>query len=789
MSVMNPNDFTMKPKKTTFIGTRIVSSGVSAVVLTIGSLIAREYDVPSIVLLVPVFAIVAFAFSAWNASVAYRKEVYEFRGTQIRSTRGGLFSTEITDLEISNITHIKLHLPWLRWRFFGVGSVRIESAGSSSSEITLRLIEGPEEARDRIRELMRLHGFSLTREELLHEESPAPAGVALDCLSLAFSAIFAGGFFVGEIFLEKGLKSASLGEIPEWALAGGLAVLCAVLIRLVLHWFDLSRRTYRVYTDCVEYEEGFLTRTNSFLPVENIADSSTSRSLVDLILGLYSVSISCQGSGSAIHFRRLKGGEQLSTIIDNLVSAQAAAPPPASAPSPVEEPTSPVEGAERLAPSREENDSVPEESVWTAELSMDLRRTLVPLLLFLPAFPVWALMTVGALIRTQTVRYSVRANSVRWSAKFLSVKQREFSYDKVTGVVVLQNPWDILFSTATVRLWSIGSGHPLDLKHVPTADLDLEALLAQTGIPRSTSCVAVPSNLSLRAWVLGRSPLLFTAGLFAIVLAALSITIHGAFLLGLFPLLFVVSLGLLRDYLWCSRQFLGLHPHHLEAKTGIIMRRHTHIAFEDIKKVTSIQIPGCDTGWVQVFAAGENLGTDATQNGMAVNVSGHMAGAASYGVTLRFLGEIERKRVSLDALITGHDDTTSPSVGSETLRESKPDAANSLIVVFLGSVILFPLLLLLPLTLSWTLLSVRRRRYRIERDRVVAESGVFFRKHQSVLWSRIDSLKSNKGVLNTLLGNGSVTLLTAGSSHPDLVLSALPDCDEFYRELLQEYGG
>jgi uncharacterized membrane protein YdbT with pleckstrin-like domain len=145
--------------------------------------------------------------------------------------------------------------------------------------------------------------------------------------------------------------------------------------------------------------------------------------------------------------------------------------------------------------------------------------------------------------------------------------------------------------------------------------------------------------------------------------------------------------------------------------------------------------------------------------------------------------------VSLDATITRKSSEAEPSVGSETLRESRPDAANNLIVVFLGSVILFPLVLLLPLTLGWTLLSVRRRRYRIERGRVVAESGVFFRKHQSVLWSRIDSLKSNKGFLNTLLGNGSVSLLTAGSSRPDLVLSALPDCDEFYRELLHEYGG
>ena len=112
---------------------------------------------------------------------------------------------------------------------------------------------------------------------------------------------------------------SEVGDIPWWGL--GLAVLFALsgIVQLVLHWFDLSRRTYRVFDDCVEYEEGFLTRTNSFLPGENIADSSTNRNFIDLLLGLYSVSVSCQGSGSEIRFRRLRRGGQLSTTIDRLV--------------------------------------------------------------------------------------------------------------------------------------------------------------------------------------------------------------------------------------------------------------------------------------------------------------------------------------------------------------------------------------------------------------------------------------------------------------------------------------
>jgi uncharacterized membrane protein YdbT with pleckstrin-like domain len=782
----------LRPRKSTFIGTRVVGYGFLLGVLGLVSLVAsRLGDLPEL-LLGALLSALFFALACVSAVVAYRKERYEFSATKIRCERGGLFSSQITDLEVRNITHVKLHLPWLRWRFFGVGNVLIESAGSASSEIILRLIQDPEAVRDQVRELMKTNGFSLQRNELLHEESPATTGVALDCLAMGLSAVFGVLLIVGEI-LPRRLWEEIAGYIPWWGLPLPVLLVVSGLVWLVLHWFDLSRRTYRVFEDCVEYEEGFLTRTNCFLPGENIADSSTNRNFIDRLLGLYSVSISCQGSGSEIRFRRLKRGEELSKTIDRLVEQLAGAREILA--DPAQRSPGRADGPSQLSSSRDPNDS-PDVSpatrlkdAWTAELQMDPRRALVPLLFLFPAFPVWVLASITTFIRTQTTRFSVRANSVRWTFKFLAVRQREFSYDKITGVVVIRNPWDRLFDTATIRLWSIGSGQPMDLRHIRCSELDIEALLKQAGIPRSVCRHAAPTQFGVRAWVLGHLPLLATAAAIGVALGVLIFTTHIAFFLGLIPVAGILFLVFLVDALWCRSQSLRFFDEHLEAETGILVQHHTYIAFADVKKVVLTRFPSCDIGRVEFCAAGENLGGGAASGGAGGQGSGKGLSARPYGVILRFLGDLNRWHTELDGMLERPQEAGAPAVGSLVLRASQPALANSLVPLLLGSIILVPLIALLPLTLPWTIVSVRRRHYRIEAGRVVCESGVIYRRHESVLWSRIDALLSNKGLLNTMLGNGSITLLTAGSSKPDLVLSALPDCDDFYAQLLDQYGG
>ncbi len=136
-------------------------------------------------------------FRIFNDLAAYRKELYLIQGNRLVCHLGGLFSDNATEFEIRNITHVKLKLPWLRYKMFMVGDVIVETAGSSKPMI-MRAIHDPEKIYSGMRERMQANGYDLTQQQLLHEESPAILGIITECFGLLigvtlFLFVFLGG--------------------------------------------------------------------------------------------------------------------------------------------------------------------------------------------------------------------------------------------------------------------------------------------------------------------------------------------------------------------------------------------------------------------------------------------------------------------------------------------------------------------------------------------------------------------------------------------------------------------
>ncbi len=505
--------------------------------------------------------------------------------------------------------------------------------------------------------------------------------------------------------------------------------------------------------------------------MENISDSSTNRGLVGQILGLSSVSISCQGSGSEIRFRNLRGAESISETVDAIVGrARERA-----------EATEEMVHHEDLRvtsgpPVRSQPPRVRPEDAWTAEFQMNLGRALMPLVLVAPAVPLWIVWCISVGLVALNTRFFIRENSVRSTYDFISLQQREFNYDKITGVVFVRNFWDSMFDTMTVRIWSIGSAEPLNIQHVLCADFDQAAFLHQVGIAPSECQKEVSPCLGLQSWLLARLPFVVTSGCIAAVVLLLSLWLP-YMLLGLLPLFGLAAWRVGGDWVWCKYQRLRFYEHHVEAETGFITRKHFHIAFSDIKKVVTTQYPRSSIGNFQLFAAGERtVGKDQKQSS-----------TSPYGFTVRFIDEVQALGEQVDAWLER--EAAASQQQRALIRESRPDLANSLVMLVVGSVIALPMVLFLPVSIPWMVYVVRARTYRLESGRVVLRSGLLFRQTQSVLWSRIDSLEKKQGFLNTMFGNGSVTLLTAGSSQPDLVLSAMSDFEDFHSEILEQYGG
>ena len=107
--------------------------------------------------------------------------------------------------------------------------------------------------------------------------------------------------------------------------------------------------------------------------------------------------------------------------------------------------------------------------------------------------------------------------------------------------------------------------------------------------------------------------------------------------------------------------------------------------------------------------------------------------------------------------------------------------------VSLVSLLVFPLLPLLPFSLVWFAIAVKRWRYQIDLARVVIRRGVFYRTEETTLLDRVDSLKQNQGPIHKLCGNGHVAIMTAGSSKPDLNIADCPDFRKVY-ELIRDYS-
>ncbi len=786
----------LTPVRMPFLWPRIGGAAVVTVVLT-GVILLMAIAFPIALLLVPVLWVGLLGLSVWGANVAYGKERYEMHADHLVRHYGGLLSDGRNELDVRNITHVRLRLPWLRHKFFDIGDVRVESAGSAQSEITFESVKEPEKLYADIQQIMRDNGYSLKRGEVLHEESPNTVGGLSEVVQTTGGGLFAMiwlGFVglgaVGGIIEELGEAFGAI--IGLLGLLGGLGVVVALVAGTAVRYLDVVRRTYSVYDDVVEYTEGFLTRDNAFIPYENIADASTNRSFIDQILGLYDVGVSCQGSGSEVKFRRLSNGPALQGAINDLVARARNVEKPAERKrkKPVVAGRSAGEGAQGATEAGESGASpahdrpsrpvVAPEEAWTADLKMNMGRAMAPTLLLLPLLPLLPIALIGVAIQASFTRFSIGKDGASSEFNFMSTRQVQFAYDKVTGVQVTRTPFDSFFDTLTVQIWSIGSPQPLTLSNVNEAEVDLPALLKQCGIP-SDDPVQGQLNQSFtpKIWLIQNLQLFFFMLLACVVLLPVGIFFWPV--LVLIPVILLLPIpSFVLSKMRTDRQKVTFHEAHLEAQTGILMKNHVYARYDDIKKVETVSIPFTDQGRFRVYIAGERQ-VQQGQQGQTVTIP--------YSITGEYIEDIFTRVDAMDALLLGKIEPSqilgTHEQGDDVVKTTQPAVANTAVVMGVICLIVWPLFLWLPFRI-W---QIKKTFYDIETDRVVRRSGILFKTATSVLFERIDSLQQNQGALGKAFGNGTITLLTAGSSRPDLAIGNVPEHGEVYDTIRQHYGG
>ena len=185
-----------------------------------------------------------------------------------------------------------------------------------------------------------------------------------------------------------------------------------------------------------------------------------------------------------------------------------------------------------------------------------------------------------------------------------------------------------------------------------------------------------------------------------------------------------------------------------------------------------------------MFIAGEELAPIAKNNKKAARTEQQLTKPCSF--KLHFITDVFTKGSILDNILSGRleaDTKLEPAEELELLAESGKSVSNALVKLIISSVILFPLLVLLPLTIPITIITTKRWRYKVEAGRILTSHGVLFKKQSSILLDRIDSIQQKQGALGKMFKNGNVSIMTAGSSKPDMQIRDAKSYKQIYQEV------
>jgi len=788
----------LKPNKSAFVSFRFGALLVISLIALAVLLFVLPVLLPIGVVLLGLANIVYY----WSLSVQYKKAFYEFHGGRIVAKGGNILSNHQTELIVKNITHVTVVRPFIRHKLFGVGNVKIESAGSGNVEVFLHSINKPLELYESVRELMQANGFSLQKKELVQHEKPAKLGVIFEVLGyfIGFFFVFIWiGFMLMGIIMDLGATSMA------FFLFFGPVVLVAAVLFVAFHYLDLINRDYWIYGDALVYDEGFLTKHDSFIPIENISDSTLTQGLFERIFSLYDIKVSCQGSAQEIKFKNLKNGELMEKNIDAFIEKSQGFKAAAQQKKASEPQLTGFAGAVSLP-----------ETAFTGTYKMLLKRAIAPVIVFIGFLilggsliglltPMPFLLIFGAvagisiagglvwiiiatIIATQTT-YFVNKKSIAEKFDFVIKKNVEFSNEKITGVSFKQNFIDDWLGTFSVDFWSIGSSVDVSFKHLVKSDELVQSLMKKFGVTGTELLYETKSRFGLGVWLKAWLPAVLLA------LAGIAVLWRVGLLIFAVPVLVLIGLILIYLAFYYKTSKIRFYKGFVCFEKGIFFKYKYCSLYDNIKDIATTKYPLSALGTIKFNVAGEKV--IQTKNGKSI---------MPHGFRMNYMEDISNKDELIDLIFFKR-----PSVqevqkmiqdiaaySEEAILSVKPSLANPLVIplvllvpVLYATLIIpffsFLLVLVVVAIIAWTILYTKAKTYFIQSYRVVMKSGVVYKSQKSVVFNKIDHINKSQGAINKLFKNGNVVVNTIGSSLPELVLTNTSKFSEFYEELKKHY--
>ena len=267
-----------------------------------------------------------------------------------------------------------------------------------------------------------------------------------------------------------------------------------------------------------------------------------------------------------------------------------------------------------------------------------------------------------------------------------------------------------------------------------------------------------------------------------------------AFLM-LFLLLYVLIFRLQSNYYKKSKFTFYMNYVHFEEGLDMfnrfLFKRHYYSDYDSIKDVATLKYPFLNSGKVTFNVAGEILVERNTKHGKQISIRSNKFG-------ISYIDSIDVKNDLVDVIfyrrpkkaeLLGIEQNIESHVEKQVIF-AKPHLINSFIgipLILMLIQLIPPLILFLPITLFITILMIKAKSYFIQPHRVVAKSGIIYKKQVSILFSRVDHINLDRGASNKLFGTGNISVNTAGSSRPEIVIRNIKEFKQFYDFLKQKY--
>lgn len=795
-----------KPNAKSFVFLRFITRSIVLVVFAIVALFFVKFlfGVNISLNYLFIFLTLLVIYNYISLSVQYKKEKYFFFKDKLIHQGGGIFTDFKNELNIKNITHVNMTLPFIENKLFKTGHVRIESAGTSASEIFLKSVNTPKSFYEKIMQIMRENGFKLTLKNKLQEAKPHVLAVIFEIIGIVFATIFFGTIMILDFFSENKINIKEFMAKYSDIIFPCLIVISVLgLFFLVFRFLDLKKRLYQLYDDTIVYREGFLSKHYSFMPVENLTDSSIKQSFISRIFGLYDVKISCQGSKQEILFKNMKNGELLSNNIDKIINENKGVliKPTKDTLEPKEEITTPIKHVAH---------KIHVDRTYMAEFKMNTFRTWMHTILFSPllivVFPLLIIDIVRNIISVSANKFTIKANTIKHEFTFLHKKAKEFSFDKITGIIFKENFIDKWCNTCSILFWSVGSGENIKFRNIKKTENLREKILAKKGIVTKNPVYETHSSYSIASMIAGN----LYKFLIIVGLVILGFVLFGTHMtMPLMFLLIATILVYIYKVIYYKRSKILFYEDYLYFTRGIFFVDHYFVRYDDLKDVETKKFPLSNKGNIKLNVSGETIvktqnSTKITSHSFTMYFAKDVPYLNSIIGTIMYRGyiqDIEKVKES------------SKQIASEIKYSVRPHLANCLAYHVLAILLLLTigvfgfhwvstqepdilshtelLLSLFAIAVSiWfiiTVIIIKVISYKIHSYVVCKYYGVIYRKCLSIPFNKIDFINSNQNAVNKVFKTGNVTINTIGSSVSELTVANISSFNKFYEVIKSNY--